>query len=481
MTKKTKQKGEAPLVDGIQVVSKPRLAVVKTNLTTVLLLLAGTALLAVSIAFVLTYDTQSSNTVVTEEMLTHIASTTAAKHENEVSFERWNFHAVLPHGWVELTESVPLPLEVTEPKRTYVLPGTSCAITYAEFPALADNADYPRTSPNADIIQNDRFVGRVERRIAPTHASSTHNVATTSAPYLSHEIALVYHPLYYDNGTGDITRNAWILFSQDDTPVASACHDDFLKLVGSIGPHYEHHLLTKKDAGLFYIEQHDVLGATLLFRDTTTETAYVAAILDTGTIYRPTFSDDVFYFVAQNGTLGTHTLFPDTATSSTHLYLANGASVHDFLLTPGNIYYLAGTWCNQRMAECDLTLSRFDRTLDTSTTLAEHVPARSILGQDKDGVLYLAYREDDVGNTSGTVHTYDPTSATLTELYRYNVDTENTPAYTVHHETLADITSRFVTSAHKVASLRLADGVLATGPTTFEGVVTTRIPIRIAK
>ncbi|MBP9760043.1 MAG: hypothetical protein KBD24_01605 [Candidatus Pacebacteria bacterium] len=371
------------LVDGIRVVDKPRIALVRTDPLAIIVLLILTALMALGIAFALTHHNRTREVVQTVIPDHTPIVPTILDGPRATIYERWNFSAHLPLDWRETRETLPTPGGVLSRHHTYIHPSNQCVIAYGEFDTATRTKNYLPTVPGEDVTRNETFIGRVERLIPTTQSTTTPDTSTsTTTSYRAGEIALAYQPLFYDNGTHDATRNVWVLFSRDDTPVQSPCHDDFVQLVHSLEPYYTDHALSRDDTGLIYVESDAVRGTHLLFRDDEDQTAYHVATLDRGLIFKPTLYEGILYYVGTEGLLKRYQLFTTTDPTTVPLSLDAEESVNDFRVASNTIEYLGGLWCGDTTAKCDLTHYNHDTLLATTTMLAEHITEHSFTSTD---------------------------------------------------------------------------------------------------
>jgi len=364
------------LVDGIRVIDRPRVALIRTDPVAIVFLLGFSLALGLGIAFVLTHTNLGKRelpimpVVQTQTPVTPPVAVAPAT----LSLERWNQQVVIPAEWKPAKLSTTLPQNFGEAEHVYAIAGTTCHVAYAAFTPPSDEATYPRTADNTRLVRDETLVAQIERRIAATtYATDTPSTQAADAPFVAHEIALSYQPLYYDNGSGDTTRNAWVLFSADETPLDSRCFAEFVTFMRSVEPYYPSRTLTRRDEGLLYVEEQENAGSMLLFRDRDTNNASVVATLDSGAIFKPTYVDGSLYYVGTEGTLKRYTLFETDGPQTIPLPLGAEDSVHDFVVAGETITYLSGIWCRTDETSCELTLAEYDIANTTTTQLASGV------------------------------------------------------------------------------------------------------------
>jgi len=409
-----------PLVDGIRVIDTPRVALVRTNPTAIVVLLAGSILLATGIAFALTHFSGVQDTVQTVIPEREPARPPVVTAPRYLVVPDTNIRVLLPVDWRESRVGDTVPTGITAPRSALTHPDRACRIVYASIETATLKNEYRTGNEHIDIMRDAHFVGRIERAV-PVHSTDGAEAAPP-APYPVGEIAFAYQPLFYDNGSDDVTRTAWVLFSTSDVPLDPLCIEQFEALVRSYTPHFEPVVLTRDITGVLTIEDYTdrapEIGTVLLWRDGTGP-AHLVATLDTGMINKPTLTGDTLYYVGTEGLLKVYRLIDTLPPQIVPLPLDPEATVHDFRVVDGSVEYLTGMWCVQTPESCDLVHASFDPATGTSTVHAEHVTDYTLL------------------------------------------TTAESP------------------SAQSVASLTLTGGTLTPGPSRFEGIVTIRQDIAV--
>lgn len=392
---------QMPLLDGIRVHDKPRIALVRANPFAVGILLFITLLGITGTAYVITKNEHSRHTA--ETILSRTQKPVAPPKMQEIlptPFERWNFSVTLPLN-VQETENVPITDVPFAPTHTYTVTNTTCRIAYGTLSATTTTQTHHARTGQTNILRDNSLVTRIERRTPSEHTVT--DVASSSTPYEPHEFAFAYYPLYYRNETLGLTRNAWILFSSSDTPVSEECHTVFADMLQTLTARYDAHALTRTDTGILYIEHDARVGARLLFRSATDNIARSVATLDTGLIFTPTLFEDTLYYIRTDGTLGSVSLFSGENPHTVPLSLGDRASVHDYAVTPDGIYYLSGTWCIADDTPCDLTLGVYDTRSGTTTVLHTGITTpnmQSLADAEYDMPFLSAYVENPPSRTA---------------------------------------------------------------------------------
>jgi len=393
-----------------------------------------------------------------------------------VTFERWNFTAAIPVGWSErASDAAPLPEGFTAPKRLFAADNDGCYAAYAEFHTIMHNNEYPQTAYSTDLRKDSMFHAKLERRIPPSHGT-TGSVRAKDSLYEPYEVALAYWPLYYDNGSGGATNNVWVLFTASSAPISLQCQTRFLELLVSLAPIYGNHALTRNDNGILTIEQSSARGAELLFQSEG-GTRMKVARFDDGLIYKPTLVGDTLYYVGTDGMLRMLALFDTHEPVMIALDLPDGDLVNDFYVYDTTLYYLAGAWCQNYKATCDLSLYSYDIGTGDHKLLAEGIASRVIVGfSDELDALYLAYTEGDAGYSWGSYSRYNAEDGRVEVRYEYSVDTNDAEAYEEHVAQVREV--REVSRTYpSETSLRVREGAFSAGPERVEGVVSERLPI----
>ena len=302
--------------------------------------------------------------------------------QETVTFSREGFRITLPEGWRSVPPTMMLPEGMSGAVQAFALPGTTCTIAYA---TMGTAAEYVQTTGYTDVTNNEHLLGRIERRIPATYASTSTTapeVKHSASPYEPHEFAFSYQPLYYDNASDDATRNAFVLFGPNGATVARECHGDFIALIGSIAEALPQYTLTPSDRGVLSI-QTSRTGTDLLFRTYPTQELYRIARLSAGAVFKPTLQRETLYYVHNSGALYAYPLFAASAPLRLPLPLAPGERVNDFEVASDTIEYLRGTWCRSTPEECALTHEAYDLATGMVTTLETDVSTPTLEAEEE--------------------------------------------------------------------------------------------------
>lgn len=420
-------------IDGVRVVETPKRSRTDHVLRVVTFLVI-TALLIPVLGYLYTHLTRPQPAMPTEPQATTTVPVAETPTLSPVHVARYNVTATPPDGWSATPSPVETPTHVTEPLVTLTHPEAHCTIVYATLATEPFTEYYRQVGEGEDVMRSNYHVTRIEYRVASgttvleegaePHAEENAEPHATPAT-----LAFAYHPLYYDNGTHDASRNAWIVFSTDDT-LSEQCVRDFRLLTASLVREFPVRPLSRTDTGLLYLETHPE-GTMLLFRNDTESTARVVARLDLGAVFKPTLHDGTITFIGTAGTLRSYTLFSESPATDIPLSLAQGASVNDFRIIGDSLYSLTGPWCRTGETPCALELVRYDRVDGSTVTL-----------------------ETEVGSPRLEAHSFEDVAT---------VDTETAEILAAEPATV-------------VHSLRVEGGSLSHGPELFEGSVAGRIP-----
>ncbi len=343
--------------------------------------------------------------------------------------ERYNVAVNLPEGWQETVIPAQLPPYVAEPSIALTHPEARCTVVYATLATEPFKEYYLPTREEEDMMRADTHVTRIEYRTASDTAPVADDGAVPRAT--STTLAYAYYPLYYDNGSHDTTRNAWVAYSSNNEPLSERCMADFRTLTGSLVREFTIQPLSRNDVGLLYLETHPE-GTLLLFRSDADSIARVVTRLDGGAIFKPTLHDGTITFIGTAGTLRSYTLFANVPAVDIPLSIGAGESVNDFRVLGNTFHYLAGPWCRTNETPCSLDLMRSDRTTGVSETIETDItaPALDTLSIEEGSVLDASTIEMLAAQPSAVVH-----------------------------------------------SLRIQDGSLSHGPELFEGSAVGHIPL----
>jgi len=290
-----------------------------------------------------------------------------------VTFPREGFAMSLPEGWLAAPNITTLPAATQNATNAFALPGTACTIVYAQLHTDDAPAQLKQSAGYIDIKNGDQLLGRIERRIPLIHAStSSSSLMHSNAPFLAHEFAFSYQPLFYTSDSADTTRNAFLLFAPPGTVVATTCLSDFTKLIASIHSSTPDYTLSPNDSGVLTIE-HAAHGTDLLFRASSSKQLFRIAHLSDGAIVQPTVSDNTLYYTHNSGTLYALPLFGSNTPYLLPIPLETNERVNDFVVATNTIEYLRGTWCRSAPEDCALTHESYDLLTGMITTLETDV------------------------------------------------------------------------------------------------------------
>ncbi len=394
------------------------------TLVTTALLLPGLGYLytRLSQGHMATVPTQSFETAPTQPPVTPEKIQRAILH-----IDRYNLLANLPEGWHETQVPNDMPPHVVNPLVAATHPDAQCTAVYATLATKPFHELYVSTGEE-DIVRNKTHIARIEYRIATTTNlfAEQEPARATSSP----TIAYTYQPLYYDNGSHDVTRNAWVIYSNNGSSLSELCKDGFRTLTNSLVRHFEEQPLTRNDSGLLYMETHQGAGTFLLFRNSVDNIARVVTTLDVGAIFKPTLRDGTLTFIGTRGDIRSYALFSETPAFTHPIVLTDDESVSDFRSIEHTLFYLVGPWCRSESTPCALTLMEYNHTTSNSNVIATNI--------DRPNIDALSLEESTVASSTAELLNAKPTAI--------------------------------------VHALTLQNGALTTGPSLFEGSVAERIP-----
>lgn len=416
---------ETQPIDGVRVVETPKRSR-NDHVLQVAAFLVITALLIPVLGYLYTRLIRTQPPALIEPQATTTIPVAETPAPSPVHIARYNVTATPPEGWRTAPTPVEVPAYVTEPLVTLTHPEAHCTIVYTTLATEPFAEYYLQIGEGEDVMRSNYHVTRIEYRVA----SGTNPLENGIEPHAtSATLAFAYHPLYYDNGTHDTSRNAWVAYSTDGA-LSEQCVRDFRSLTASLVREFPVRPLSRTDTGLLYLETHPE-GTLLLFRSDTDSVARVVTRLDLGALFKPTLLDGTITFIGTAGTLRSYTLFSDLPATDIPLSITQGASVNDFRIIGDSLYSLIGPWCRTGETPCALDLVRYDRVDGSTVTL-----------------------ESEVGSPRLEAHSFDDVATSDAETAELLAAE---PAAVVH-------------------SLRVENGSLSHGPELFEGSVAGRIP-----
>jgi hypothetical protein len=359
-------KEEQQTLDGIRIVETPRVRPPKVNPFAVLGIVLGTFILSVAFAFGLQWYEAHSVITANEAYPT---ATTSVPNEPlpkpkpvQKRFPDYTFTADIPSEWRESAEYSTTPRTLQSTLYTYEQRMTPCRTVYGQIETAVHASESIQAQESLNVLRNKSLVTRAEYYTLP---------AGTTTP-VSQDVVQAYYPLYYDNGSSDDTRNVWMLYTNDASPIPDECERSFLIFLSSLHPEFQEYALSKNDTGTLFIEQHEELGSVLLYRPLDTQLTYHITTLASGDIFKPTLVGDTLYYVNTEGFLYAYPLVTRVAPTRVPFAMATDESVNDFIVKDTTIHALTGMWCHDDDdTVCDLTHRTYDLTTQTETVLEE--------------------------------------------------------------------------------------------------------------
>ncbi len=223
-----------------------------------------------------------------------------------------------------------------------------------------------------------------------------------------------------------------LLTSFENQPLAEACEKELEEIVRSVTIEYPPVKLTKDSVGEIFI--HDVpvwykssedapnLNANLLFEDHKTKRKMSLGSGSLSNLTRmenPFVAGDLLYYMDQ-GRVKVFDVFGSTVETIPLAYTED-FPVHSFFVEGDWMYYLSGKFCNEYMAQCNLSLYRFNLATKQTEDLADGLSTREIVGfNSAKNVLYSSYTMADAGCTARTYEAYNLNSKRVTKVGEYS-------------------------------------------------------------
>ncbi len=202
---------------------------------------------------------------------------------------------------------------------------------------------------------------------------------------------------------------------------------------------YEEITVTEDSTGLIYfLEKND--SHLIIFQDDATGKEYTLTRNLFSNEYehlisnplRPQYINSSIYFLlgsSTNPTLQRFDIFTGEI-NEVKLEYDESAPIHDFLIKGTSLYYLAGEFCNEYMAQCNLELKGYNLSTLETVTLAKEISSREIAGFNQTGrIIFLQYREGDAGCSWHSFEEFNMDTEKLSAAlkYSYCYDLENDP------------------------------------------------------
>lgn len=220
-------------IDGIRVVEVPPRNQFTIQISLLVVVLMTTAFLVPVLGYLYTHIPHERVLPVTAQPseTTPLLTTPEPVQQHTVRIDRYNLLANLPEGWHETQVPVDMPPHVTNPLVAVTYPDAQCTAVYATLTTKPFHELYVSIGEE-DIVRDGTHIARIEYRIATTTGTLTapQEVSTSSSP----TIAYTYQPLYYDNGSHDVTRNAWVIYSNNGSSLSEPCKSGFRALTHSL-------------------------------------------------------------------------------------------------------------------------------------------------------------------------------------------------------------------------------------------------------